>query len=271
LVGVRHTGGGGGGGGGADKKRPQGSSQGSGNGGPKGSNGEGETPAAARARANTGGDHTDRKKDDKKDDIEMLDGKAAGKGGEARAARIKKIEVLSGPKLQSAMLTGLLMSLQTNREMKGVLYQVWMVATDSKEAEGIKEEGLKYSIACRETGKGHKLGPPSIHRAGGLFRALASRGNSIGAKSAADLQELIKKYDELDTQDSVLFVPHCKTTKAYDKSQTKIELMVACMESRKLISACMEQAGARTLLGQAPPGGLEDSLQRTLDDLRKRH
>lgn len=197
------------------------------------------------------------------------EGEAEPSGG-ARARRVGRMQPLAGAKLQAAVITGVMMSLQGVRELRGSLYMVWMISAQSPEALGAAAAAQRYTDRCREQGRGHQLGPPGPHRVWGILRALLNRGPQVIGQGTHDrLQQWTDRYSGLSVEHSFALVPHCIVRRAFDKENRKLELHTPDTDLQGLLSAALAAAGARRLLGQAPPGGLEDSLQRTLDSLRR--
>ena len=65
-------------------------------------------------------------------------------------------------------------------------------------------------------------------------------------------------------------VPHCRLKKCFDGTLNRLEIMIVHPEMRETVKAALGQTTAKRLLGQAPEGGLEESLSRTLSAFDKK-
>ena len=180
-------------------------------------------------------------------------GKAGGKGAK-----------LKGDKLTAAILKMLLMNAQAVREVRGAMYMVFMIETESEEYKRMKEQLTAYSEQVQETGKGHGLGPPSSFAFGGLLLALKDRKETIGSQNLKAITEVQAAWEGMTVEECFDMVPHCKLRKAYEKTQMKLELLVAEARVREAVKLSIVQTGARRLIGQAPEGGLERALSKAL-------
>ena len=98
---------------------------------------------------------------------------------------------------------------------------------------------------------------------------MKSRGQAIGANTLKKLEELHLVWTEADTQTAHDMVPHCRLRKCFDGALNRLELMIVHPELRESVKAGLGQTSARRLLGQAPEGGLEEALSKTLTALEK--
>ena len=103
------------------------------------------------------------------------------------------MKAMKGEKLQAAMLKMLLICSQGFRELKGIIYMIFMITKESDEYIKMKEQLQAYSSKTQELGKGHGLGPPCLSAFGGLLEALLARGTAVGALTHQKLQEAQKK------------------------------------------------------------------------------
>jgi len=155
------------------------------------------------------------------------------------------------------------MCLQSCRELKGILFVVWMVKVEQAVVVQIKEAGRSYGTRCRVLGRGRSLGPPDHHRAWVLIKALLERGSSIGQRTHEDLKQFAEEtYSHMSVEESVGAVPHCKLQQAWGRGFMKLDLVVTNAALRPLLNKALVQSEARRLLGQAPEGGLEATLQK---------
>ncbi len=99
---------------------------------------------------------------------------------------------------------------------------------------------------------------------GGLLLELKGRGQTIGAITAAKIQKLQLTWAEAETEAAHDMVPHCKEKKCSDGTLNGLEMMIVHPELREAVKAGLGQTGAKRLLGQAPEGGLEEALSKTL-------
>ncbi len=72
-------------------------------------------------------------------------------------------------------------------------------------------------------------------------------------------------WAEADIEAAHDMVPHCRLKKCFGGTLNRLELM----QVREVLKASLSQTGAKRLLGQAPEGGLEKALSRTLSALDK--
>ncbi len=143
----------------------------------------------------------------------------------------------------------------------------YLIMKEREEFKIMKEQLQAYSQQTQEAGKGHGLGPPSLFAFGGLLLALKSRGQAIGAVTAKQIEELNLLWAEADTETAHDMVPHCRLKKCFDGTLNRLELMIVHPDLRSAVKAALSQTTARRLLGQAPEGGLEEALSRTLTAL----
>lgn len=231
--------------------------------------GKKEEAPRARQRANTAGEKTDTKEDPTEElDEAMNQGAAAGSGGATKKERVAKLKPMKGEKLQAAMLRMLLMCSLGVRELRGACYMCYVIQKESEEFKNMKEQLRAYSQKTQELGKGHGLGPPSLFAFGGLLQALKGRGQAIGAVTAEKIRGLTEVWAETDIETAHDMVPHCRLKKMFDGTLNRLELMIVHPELRETVKASLTQTGAKRLLGQAPEGGLEEALSRTLSALK---
>ena len=202
--------------------------------------------------------------------------------------------------LLTLMLKGQLWTMQNMREVLGVIYDQWIVEADSPEAEEMRGQGRSYSEEVKKRGRGHGLGCPAIHIAGGFFGALEKRGPMIGLKNQKHLKWIVELMDNSSPQEFFLLVRQCRVHKVYDKTKARISIalredmlqswkqqsietlraeakedqekaqLLVDRESLLMLSlrssllSAMEQLSARFLTGRPPMGAMEELLQAAL-------
>ena len=145
----------------------------------------------------------------------------------------------------------------------------YLIMKESDEFKLMKEQLQAYSQQTQEAGKGHGLGPPSLFAFGGLLQALRARGQSIGAITCKSIEDLFPVWTEADPETAHEMVPHCRLKKCFDGTLNRLEIMIVHPEMRETVKAALGQTTAERLLGQAPEGGLEEALSRTLSAFDK--
>ncbi len=167
--------------------------------------------------------------------------------------------------LHSAMAKLVLSIAQQGRDIKGALCMSWMLKLVSVEGSEGKDQLRPNSAACLAKGNGHNLSPPAIYLFGGLLKGLLSRGVAIGQATAAIIKEASEKWSEMNVEECRNFTHYCRLCKVYDPELTRLEFITTDIKLRDSINKALSEVEGKRLLGAAPPGGLEDILQKYLD------
>jgi hypothetical protein len=130
-----------------------------------------------------------------------------------------KMKVLKGDKLQAAVLRMVLMRSLGVRKLRGACFMCYVVMKESDEFKGMKEQLQAYSQQKQALGKRHGLGPPSLFAFGGLLQALKGRGQTIGAITAARIQELHQAWIEAETEAGHDMVPKLQVEEVLRRDQ----------------------------------------------------
>ena len=170
-----------------------------------------------------------------KDDVTMGD-TSSGQKGSAKGASTS-----TDAKLHNAVLKTFCVLSQQVREVRGAVLMCWMI---KQEAETERAS----------------LFPPRTAAFTGLLQALSERGSTVGAASAAGVENLEQTWDDLEAEGAFDLVPHCKLAKVYDPALSRLELVISVAQHREHIRGAFGQTGANRLLGQAPSGALERAL-----------
>ena len=187
----------------------------------------------------------------------------------ARRVRITKMKAPTEKQVHVATVKLVLSLAQLMRDVKGSLYTTYMLKADSPEVVSGREQLRSYGAACLAKGKGHGMGPPAIYLFAGVMKGMCSRGDSVGMVTAKALKEISEKWTERSAKERCELVPHCRrVSKVYDQELAKLEYMLGGPDAaalKTIMSRAFGEIGAKKMMGAAPPGGLEDILQKYLD------
>ena len=195
-------------------------------------------------------------------------GKAKGKGRRGKAT--KKKTKGGDSELWKLVLKSLLQQGQQMRLVSSALLDTIVVKSEGAEAVAMLEQGKAYAAKVREEGSVVE-GPPHPYVFGGLLAALKARGESIGAKNLAVVQETFDKYDIMDKHEKNELIRVCRCDRTFHSEHKKIVLGFGQQASSSLRQAVLQglvQTGGDHKLGRAPASSLERELQAWLESMR---
>eukprot|EP00971_Amphidinium_carterae_P017769 350227-Amphidinium_carterae.1 len=94
-------------------------------------------------------------------------------------------------------------SMQSIRELQGVLFDCVQGEASQPEFALMSEQSHAYQLQVSKAGKGHNLGPPHRYTFAGLLAALCKRGQSVGALNAQSLQAWKEKLEKMRQQEEL--------------------------------------------------------------------
>ncbi|CAK0815000.1 unnamed protein product [Prorocentrum cordatum] len=221
---------------------------------------------------------------------------AAGSGQQQNAAGDKKnrnrhqgkVKDMGFNKKQAAfidvMVKQVLLTTQMARDLWAAGVDAFFMDADAPEVAAASECGVAYSREIRAGGKGHQLGPPHHHKFDGFLSKLLERGVALGQLTHARLKlRHDKAWLELQAEELHDMLRLFRAMKCYDQSTRKIHIMLrdvpmdqpspesdeqplpSPIQGRGLLHNAPAEAGARRVLGAAPPGAMGGIMQNPVD------
>ena len=130
----------------------------------------------------------------------------------------------------------------------------------------MKDAEVNYSDSVKETGKGYGLEPPHVHCFIGMLTTLLKE--EVGAKAREALERLQTELMEQEPAAAAAVVTHCRLRRCYSAERQRLTVAFGpthCIYLQDLTAALI-QTGAEAKTGIAPPGGLEQALQKLIDE-----
>ena len=172
-------------------------------------------------------------------------------------------------KLMTLLLKSHLSLHQRLREVEGILLDVGLGDSALEIWQVLKTAANNYDTTVKAEGKGHKRGPPAIYGYMALMAFLASTEKAGLATMQAAAGH--KQEDEaLSVEDLCEKVMVCKAARCYDQSRQKLALHIVCPQRRQTLKLGLAQLGLVFTLSKAPPGAMEDELEKYLQGLEAR-
>ncbi len=87
----------------------------------------------------------------------------------------------------------------------------------------------------------------------------------IGEEARAGLQQVQTNWRELETEELADVAMVVKQQKMYERTFTKLMLVILDNQAAKLIKQALKALGAKILTGQAPAGNLERQVSKMVE------
>ena len=113
----------------------------------------------------------------------------------------------------------------------------------------------------------HKKGPPCIHTGWALIEALAAQ-EKVAEETKEDLKKWMKGTQGLQPPLMAQEIRHCKLGKAWKKDTINI-IYHFTLDIDTLVLKAFLDIGADVKTGRAPPGALENAVQKHLEEREK--
>lgn len=168
--------------------------------------------------------------------------------------------------MQAAHLKLTFRMAQDLQELRGLMVRVYLIQSGGAIAAAVREEGQKYSAECARLGRGHDLGPPGHHKFRGLLAAFQASQN-MPELLQAKLLTMDEAMEKADLKEAHALCPTCKLMPAFGGKTAKLELCIADEDVAQVVHKALLHPGDRAPIGGAPPGGLEDTVQKGLSGL----
>ena len=136
-----------------------------------------------------------------------------------------------------------------------------IMATEHDVVKSMRETGVQTA------GNGHTLGPPQIWASGGLIAGLQKQGAAVGAANAVTLTGYLRQLDGMSMDTKCDHARFCRVDRTYQSEQARITLSVDRSGVRDAVVSALQQLGAASKYGRAPPTQLARELQQWLDTL----
>ncbi|CAK0793816.1 unnamed protein product, partial [Prorocentrum cordatum] len=99
------------------------------------------------------------------------------------------------------MLKQLIINTKQLREIRGQLYDTYLLEAKAKPVVSMQQGGAAYAAAVKEKGKGHNLGPPAATVFVYLLKALMEL--EVGAQNRKGLEQLLQRIEHFEPWDLV--------------------------------------------------------------------
>lgn len=182
---------------------------------------------------------------------------------ERRQARMQPAQRHEGPLLMDAAIRYMLSLGMSVKTLQWTTIDSYKVPKESAIVEGMKRHGRAYHQTCADAARGHTLGPPGIYIVQGLAQGMQEMLKAVAQQTAA-LDEWLRRFNKLDTDDAVMCVPQTALRPMHDQTKQRLELTVRDIAARVMFRNALLKLGILRLLGTAPRGALEDNLQKSL-------
>jgi len=184
--------------------------------------------------------------------------KGRGKGKEQPAAR-------EATTLPAREATTLLLTIANDvRTMMAAISLTFMFPMTDPSVVAAKEEGRRYAAESRRLGKGHSLGPPSVHQALEWLVSLLAR--EVGEVARGYLEPWLADLRDREMDEACLEIRLFRSRKAYDPEKCKVTFCFADPKAMQHLMAACKAIGGKFLQGAAPKGYLERKLGEALAD-----
>jgi len=164
------------------------------------------------------------------------------------------------------MLKAILNLFQRVRDVEAVVITVVLLPAAFDLCEKMRAETVKYERMVKEAGKGHSYGPPDLHRYAVLVETLMA-DTKVNEHDRELLKEENERLAQLTGQTFVTVLGQqvhlVRLVKTF-KSETKRLLLSISTTVAPTIVQALVDIGGDLKTGRAPPGAMEDELERWL-------
>ena len=157
---------------------------------------------------------------------------------------------------------------QKMRDLQGVMYDVFLVASELPAVKSMISAGQAYAQRVRATreneGVATGLGPPHPQVWMALLEVLKEA--DVGAANRQKLAEVYERHNSLTVEQVCEEVRYCRQDTTFSSDRRRVTLSVT-QDLRPLLIASMTQVGAEYRPGRPPVGGMERELAAWLPAL----
>ncbi len=191
---------------------------------------------------------------------------SSGKGKGKQKTNKYQLDLKAVSRAMPVVVKATLSSLQANREIESVLYDVALTATNTEIPASMKKFTTEWNKKVKESGSGHGLGPPHLAAWEGFLVALMA--GDIGASNKVVINQILEAYKTATPEQAGLDVRLCRCKKTFNPEKVRIIISVrgSLEQHRHTLRESLKQLGAELKSGRAPPSGLERSLQEMLEE-----
>eukprot|EP00929_Paragymnodinium_shiwhaense_P004237 TRINITY_DN10501_c0_g2_i2.p2 TRINITY_DN10501_c0_g2~~TRINITY_DN10501_c0_g2_i2.p2 ORF type:complete len:235 (-),score=76.16 TRINITY_DN10501_c0_g2_i2:852-1556(-) len=165
------------------------------------------------------------------------------------------------------------------RVLKSIALDVFLVKEDGWLVKGLKEATTAYAEQADKIGKEQRvqaIGMPHLH----AWNKLLSMCKDVGAKNE-QAQKIIDQYKELvgglvSQGQGIWDILHthcryCRVQPCWAKNMKRLEVNIVCNSPAapvwEIMKVVLKENGASERRGMAPPGNLEEKIQKAIDEL----